>query len=85
MLIKILAVIVFVAIIASLGSALFHLVKHSDEQHSQKTAKALTVRIGLSLVLFILLFIAFASGLFHPSGIGARIQANQNSNSQPSK
>lgn len=85
MLIKTLVVIVFVAIIVSLGFALFHLVKHSDEQHSQKTAKALTLRIGLSLVLFIMLFIALASGLFHPSGIGARIQANQSSNSQPPK
>ena len=72
--IKIVAVIIFIAILANLGSALFHLVKRGDAEHSQKTAKALTYRIGLSMVLFILLFIAFATGLFKPSGIGARIQ-----------
>ena len=70
---KIIAIIIFIAIIASLASALFHLVKHGTEEESLKTAKALTLRIGLSLVLFILLFLAYATGLFKPSGIGARI------------
>ncbi len=74
MLIKTLAIVVFLAILISLGSALFHLVKHKDGEGSQKTAKALTVRIGLSLLLFILLFIAVASGMFQPQGLGARIQ-----------
>lgn len=86
MTVKIVAIIIFIAILASLGSALFHLVKPGDAEHSQKTAKALTYRIGLSLVLFILLFIAFATGLFKPSGIGARIQQVHagNSSSTPS-
>lgn len=81
--IKLIAVLIFVAIIASLGKALFHLVKHSDAEHSQKTAKALTFRIGLSLGLFILLFLAVAAGLFRPSGIGARIQQEQSVTSEP--
>ncbi len=67
----------FIAIIASLGSALFHLVKHGNEEESRKTAQALTYRIGLSLVLFILLVLALASGLIKPSGIGARIEQMQ--------
>jgi hypothetical protein len=71
---KILAVIVFIAILGSLGSALYHLVKHPEGDESGKTAKMLTIRIGLSLVLFILLFIAYASGLFQPQGLGARIE-----------
>ncbi len=75
MTIKIIAIVIFFAIVASLGSALFHLVKNrGNEDQSRKTAKALTFRIGLSLLLFILLFLAFASGLFRPSGIGANIQ-----------
>lgn len=79
MLIKIFAIVIFVAVIVSLGSALFHLVKRKgqDDEQSQKTARALTFRIGLSLVLFILLFIAYASGLLQPHGIGARIQQIQ--------
>ncbi|MDD2761621.1 MAG: twin transmembrane helix small protein [Methylomonas sp.] len=74
MTIKIIAIVIFIAIIGSLGSALFHLVKSGNEEQSRKTAKALTFRIGLSLVLFILLFLAVAGGLFKPGGIGARIQ-----------
>lgn len=84
MTIKTIAVVIFIAILASLGSALFHLVKRGDEEHSRKTAKALTYRIGLSLILFVLLFVAFATGLFQPSGIGARIQqAHELSSNQP--
>jgi len=82
MTIKIVAIIIFIAVVASLGSALFHLVKSDKEEQSSKTAKALTFRIALSLVLFILLFLAFASGMFHPSGIGARIQQIHSSNNK---
>lgn len=82
---KIVAVVIFIAIVASLGSALFHLVKHGSEEQSRKTAKALTFRIGLSLALFILLFVAFASGLFKPSGIGSRINQIQTSDNNQNK
>ncbi len=71
---KIFFVIAFILIIVSLGSALFHLVRHKDQEHSVKTAKALTFRISLSLVLFILMYIAYATGMIKPEGIGARIQ-----------
>lgn len=81
MLIKISAILVFLAIIISLSSALFHLVKSPDGEQSAKILKALTIRIGLSVILFILLFIAYATGMFQPEGIGARIQ--QHSSTQP--
>ena len=74
--IKTLAIIFFLFIIVSLGIALFHLVKGQDAEQSQKTVKALTYRIGLSVLLFILLFIAFETGLFQPQGIGAKLQQN---------
>ncbi|WAR46148.1 twin transmembrane helix small protein [Methylomonas rapida] len=82
MTIKIVAIVIFIAIVASLGSALFHLVKRGDEEQSRKTAKALTYRIGLSLVLFIVLFLALATGLFKPSGIGTRMQHAKPQNSE---
>ena len=72
--IKIIFIILFIIILISLGSALFHLVTRKDQDQSKKTAKALTVRIGLSLFLFIMLFIAYATGLVKPEGIGARMQ-----------
>jgi membrane protease YdiL (CAAX protease family) len=72
--IKIIFIIVFIFILISLGSALVHMVRYKGQEHSAKTAKALTYRIGLSLLLFLLMFIAYATGLIKPEGIGARME-----------
>ena len=66
--IKILVVIVLFAIIGSLGSALFHLSRGKGD--SRKMARALTVRVGLSVVLFILLMLAWHFRLITPHGVG---------------
>ena len=50
---KIIVIALLLLIVASLGSALFFL--FSDKSGSDRTAKALTVRISLSLLLFALL------------------------------
>jgi membrane protease YdiL (CAAX protease family) len=73
MTIKILFIIVFLFILFSLGSALFHLVRKKDAQETKKTVTALSYRIGISLVLFIALFIAYKTGMVRPEGIGARM------------
>ncbi len=83
MIIKTIVIVAFILIILSLGSALYHLVKRTDPQQSEKTAKALTVRIALSVVLFGLIFIAYASGLIKPEGIGARIHHLPNQVTKP--
>ncbi len=72
--IKIIFIVIFLFILFSLGSALFHLVMTKNKEHSEKTVKALSVRIGLSLVLFIMMYIAFITGMIKPEGIGARMQ-----------
>lgn len=77
LMIKSLVIIAFILIIISLGSALFHLVRHKDMDQSRSTAKALTFRIALSLLLFAFVFIAIATGLYKPSGIGAHMQMNK--------
>ena len=51
--IKILVIITLFAIIFSLGSALFHLSRGKGQEDSKKMARALTVRIGLSLAIFL--------------------------------
>lgn len=79
MIIKSIIIVAFILVIFSLGSALFHLVKHKDLEQSQKTAKALTFRIAISLVLFIFVFIALATGMINPHGLGARMQQQQTS------
>jgi hypothetical protein len=66
--IKLLIILVLAAIVASLGSGLFHLVR--DEGRSKRMVNALTVRIALSVLLFVLLFVAWRSGLIAPHGIG---------------
>ena len=67
-LVRVFVLIVLGAIVASLGSALYHLSKGGggDEQQSRKLAKALTVRIGLSIALFLLLMLAWRLGLIAP-------------------
>ena len=67
MLLKFLILIVLAAIIASLFSGLFFLVK--DEGDSKRTVKALTVRISLSVLLFLLLFAAWFTGAIQPHGV----------------
>ena len=66
---KIAVIVLFVAILASLGSALLSLVRSRDEDSSQRMAKALTVRVALSVGLFVLLFVLFALGVIQPHGL----------------
>lgn len=66
--IKILIVACLIGIVASLGSGLFHLV--NDKGESKKMVTALTVRVVLSVALFILLFIAWSQGMIQPHGFG---------------
>ncbi len=66
--IKLLIVACLIAIVVSLGSGLFHLV--NDKGDSKKMVRALTVRVALSVALFILLFIAWSQGLIQPHGVG---------------
>ncbi len=73
---KFLFLLIFLLIIFNLFTALYHLVKGQNEAGSQKTVKALTFRIGLSIALFIILFIAYALGWVQPEGIGSRIHGN---------
>ncbi len=67
MLLKILAAVFLLAIISSLGMGLVYMMK--DKSQSDRTAKALTFRIGLSVTLFILFLIAAATGLITPHGV----------------
>jgi hypothetical protein len=67
-LIKILIIACLLGIVVSLGSGLFHLV--NDKGESKKMVSVLTIRIALSVALFILLFIAWSQGLIQPHGLG---------------
>lgn len=62
--IKLLILVAFVAILASLASGLVYLFK--DDHDSRRVVKALTWRIGLSVALFAILLLANALGLIEP-------------------
>ena len=64
---KILVIIILMAIIFSLGSAIVYLVR--DQGRTNRTVKALSIRIGLSIALFLLLLLAYAAGLIVPHGL----------------
>jgi fructose-specific phosphotransferase system IIC component len=56
-----------VVIVASLLSALWYLVRGAGD--SRRMVRALTWRIGLSIALFLLLMLAWYSGLIAPHGV----------------
>lgn len=65
MLVKILIIIMLLLIAGSLFSALFYLMKGDA---TDRTVKALTWRISLSLALFLLLMLGFYTGIIgHPN------------------
>jgi hypothetical protein len=70
--IKILIVLVLAGIVTSLGKALFHMSSGGADHdgHSAMMARALSVRIGLSIALFVLLMIAWYFGAISPHGVG---------------
>jgi hypothetical protein len=67
MLIKLIVIVLLLFILASLASGLVFLVK--DQGHSNRTVKALTLRIALSLVAFVILMAGYAAGLIEPHGV----------------
>jgi hypothetical protein len=62
--IKLLILVAFVAILASLASGLVYLFK--DDQDSRRLVRALTWRISLSVAMFVVLLLAYALGWIEP-------------------
>lgn len=68
--IKLLIVLCLLAIIVSLGAGMYHMV--NDKGESKKMVTSLTVRVALSVALFVLLFIAWSQGLLQPHTLKAQ-------------
>ena len=72
---KILVAIAFLAILGSLASALFFMMRtgkdegKDDTRRGNNMARALAFRIGLSVVLFVCILIAWKLGYIQPTGI----------------
>ncbi len=64
---KIIIAIAFILILASLTSALVMLMR--DKGKSDRTLKALALRVGFSIALFLLILLAHYFGLIEPTGL----------------
>jgi hypothetical protein len=64
---KLLILVVFLAVLISLGSAVFSLMR--DKPASRRLVNSFTVRICLSILLFFLLFVAYYTGALQPHAL----------------
>ncbi|MCS6809763.1 MAG: twin transmembrane helix small protein [Tepidimonas sp.] len=73
---KMLVLLAFIGIVASLGTALVAMMRgdssSGDPQRSRRMARALTMRIGLSVLLFVLLILSHTMGWIQPTGLPVR-------------
>ena len=67
MLAKLVVVAIFVGVLASLVSGLLFLVK--DKGRTERTVRALSIRVGISIGLLCVLVLLWALGLIQPHGI----------------
>ena len=66
-----LVALAFIAILASLGSALFFMLKDGTDgkRKTSNMARALAFRVGFSILLFVCILIAWKMGYIQPTGI----------------
>ena len=71
---KYFVILAFIAILGSLGSALFFMMRggkdaSDDKQKSTNMFRALALRVGISIFLFVCVLIAWKLGYVQPTGI----------------
>jgi hypothetical protein len=68
-----LVALAFLAILSSLAAALFFMMRGSkpqdDMQKSRRMARALAMRVGFSVLLFVCMLISWKMGWVQPTGI----------------
>ena len=70
---KFLVALAFLAILGSLGSALWFMMRdgQNGKPKTSNMARALAFRVGFSILLFICILLAWKLGWIHPTGIQA--------------
>jgi len=64
---KVIIVIFVLGILVAMGSAMVALLRHKGS--SKSTVRALTIRVALSVCLFLVLMLSFKMGWIHPHGV----------------
>ena len=61
----------FLAVIASLATALFFMLRGGSGEHtnSRRMARELAVRVGVSILLFVCVLLSWQAGWIQPTGI----------------
>lgn len=72
---KIIIMLLLIAVLISLSSGMFFLVH--DKGGSNRTVKSLTIRITLSIALFLMLFVGYFTGLLQPHGINPDVSETE--------
>jgi hypothetical protein len=65
---KILVAIAFILILASLGSALYYMMRQKGK-NDQRMVRSLAMRVGFSILLFVMILVAHKLGYIQPTGI----------------
>lgn len=68
-----LVIFAFIAIVGSLGAALYFMLQdgRNGQAKTNHMARALAFRVGFSILLFVCVLIAWKLGYIHPTGIPA--------------
>ena len=68
---KTVMVLMLLAVLVALAGAGFFMVKKGDngDQRNHRMARALALRVGLSVALFLFILLSWAMGWVHPGGI----------------
>ena len=68
---KFIVAIAFLGILASLGAALFFMLRDGRDGRAKTSnmARALALRVGLSVALFICILVAWKLGYIRPTGL----------------
>jgi hypothetical protein len=64
---KIVVILFLIAIVGSLGSALFYMIR--DKGGTTRTVRSLTIRVALSVTLFLMLMLGYYFGLIPQQGL----------------
>jgi hypothetical protein len=66
---KIPVLLVLAFVVFSLGQGMYYLAKDDGDEDKTRVVRALTVRIVLSITLFVLLMLGYMFGLLQPHGV----------------
>ena len=71
---KYLVLLAFIAILASLATALFFMLRggNAGPAKARNMARALAFRVGFSILLFACILLAWKFGYIHPTGLPAQ-------------